>query len=226
MSATFSGSPAKATFQALEGENQAPFQVQYNPKDLQVDRTVTWGEHEESGQGQGALEFQKGESLAVTMELVFDTTNESAVKDVRTAWVNGLLAMTNPQVQAESGEQEEEGEKLRPPKILFSWGSFELTCVIESIRTQYLLFAGDGTPLRAKCTVQLKEWTETSFDEATGGGRWAGNAIQLVEAKAGSLPANVAWKARTPWRNIARDNNVDDPMEEFTPGTEVVVRKK
>jgi hypothetical protein len=225
MSATFSGSPAKATFQDLEGGSPA-FQVQYNPKEFTVQRQVEWGEHEESGQGQGALEFQKGNAMSVTMDLIFDTTCETGpARDVRAKWVNGLLHLTTPAVQAEGGEQEEEEDKLRPPKVLFSWGTFELTCVVESVNTTYLLFDGNGVPLRARCSVQLKEWTESAYAAATGGMRWAGNAIKLVKARAGSLPSHLAQETRTPWKKIAQDNNIDDPMEELQAGMDVVIVK-
>ncbi|MBN1336747.1 MAG: hypothetical protein JXB39_12385 [Deltaproteobacteria bacterium] len=225
MSATFGGSPTKATFQILEGPHAGIFQVQYNPKEFRVQRSVQWSEHEENGQPQGFLEFQQGSAMSVTMDLIFDTTCESgAARDVRAMWVNGLLVMTNAECQPESGESQDQ-DKQRPPKILFTWGSFQLTCVVESVDTTYLLFSGDGTPLRARCSVQLKEWTESTYAAATGGKRWEGNAIRLVEAKAGSLPANVAWETRTPWRKIAEDNDLDDPMAEIPAGMEIVVRR-
>ena len=224
MSAPFSGSPAKAMFQVLEGPHAGPFMVQYNPKEFRIERTVEWQEHAESGQTTGYLEFQKGTSVTVTMDLIFDTTcDPPGAQDVRLKWVNGLLVMTAAECQPTDGEQEEE-EKQRPPKVLFTWGSFQLTCVVQSLKTTFLLFAADGTPLRARSTLVLKEWTDSALDRATGGNRWAGNALKLVQAKAGATPSSVANETGGDWRDVAQDNALDDPMSEIPAGTDLIVR--
>ena len=42
---------------------------------------------------------------------------------------------------------------------MVTWGSTlkGFKCVIESLSTKYTMFDGAGTPLRATCTVKLKE---------------------------------------------------------------------
>ena len=71
------------------------FSVQYNPKEFKVDKAVSWKEHDDQGQTNAGLEFQKGAPLIVTMELLFDTTHDGS--DVRER-VQGLMAFTNADV--------------------------------------------------------------------------------------------------------------------------------
>ena len=50
----------------------------------------------------------------------------------------------------------------RPHHCVVSWGDRGLPkfqCVIESLSTKYTMFSSDGKPLRATCTVKLKEAT-------------------------------------------------------------------
>jgi phage protein U len=49
--------------------------------------------------------------------------------------------------------------KRRPHLCVATWGKTvqDFTCVIESISTKYTMFSEDGIPLRATCTVKLKE---------------------------------------------------------------------
>jgi hypothetical protein len=50
--------------------------------------------------------------------------------------------------------------KRRPHQCVVAWGGRGLPsfkCVIESLSTKYTVFSGDGEPLRATCTVKLKE---------------------------------------------------------------------
>jgi hypothetical protein len=52
-------------------------------------------------------------------------------------------------------------EKMRRPHhCVVSWGVAGMPtfkCVIENLSTKYSMFSSDGKPLRATCTVKLKE---------------------------------------------------------------------
>ncbi len=225
MSQSTSSNPTKAAFVILEGDYaNETFTVQYNPKEFKVDKKVSWKEVDEQGKDPSPLEFQKGSPRTITMELMFDTTNEETETDVFSTWVEQLLAMTNADSTPATGEATDRG-KERPTTVRFEWGTFELTGVIESITTSYTLFAASGTPLRAKCQVKMKEWDPDAFLYADmGGGRWEGNEIKLVETKAGQLPADLANQNNTTTQQICDDNNIEDPTQPFEGGEEVVVR--
>lgn len=218
MTSASGGSLVKAVFTPLEGGSE--FTVQYNPKEFKVDKQVSWKEHDDQGQDKAYLEFQKGSPMTVNMDLLFDTTVDGS--DVRTAWVNGLLSLTNADVSPSDGEASELGKK-RPTRINFTWGNFSLECVIESVSTTYLMFSSDGTPLRAKCSVKLKEWSAGSFSSASGGKRWEGNTIRLVEGKAGDTAVTLGNQYNVDPRQIGEDNNLSD-LNGSLAGQNVVVR--
>jgi len=225
MSQSTDSSPTKATFVILEGDKaNTTFTVQYNPKEFKVDKKVSWKEVDEQGTDPSPLEFQKGSPRTITMELMFDTTKEETEVDVFSTWVEKLLFMTNADNTPQSGEATEQG-KERPTTVKFEWGTFEFTGVIESVTTSYTLFSGSGKPLRAKCQVKMKEWEPDPFAYgAAGAAGWGGNAIQLIQTKAGQLPADVANQNNTTTKQVCEDNNIEDPTKPFEGGEEVVVR--
>ena len=215
----------KATFIGIDGP--AFFQVQYNPREFTVDKAVTWQEAETNGQGNQPLQFQKGSPMTATMELIFDTTSDDSILNVQIAWVNRLIALTNPSVDCLGGEQKNL-KKQRPPALLFSWGTFTMNCVIESVNVQYLMFASTGEAIRAKCTVKLKEWVTTQTlgfglgggfgndraDLVAGGSSPTGSKV--VEVQGGQTLSQVAAIVGTTAQVLAAMNGISDPLADLT----------
>ena len=218
MGAMSGGNVTKAVF---IGEVGGPFQVQYNPTAFQFDKPVSWQEHDEQGQ-QSSLEFQKSVPANLTMELMFDTTNEGG--DVREKWVNGLLHLTNPMVKPAQGESANL-DKKRPPKVMFMWNSFKFNGVIESVNVTYLMFSTSGAPLRAKVNLKMKEWKPEEWYNPAGGGRSIGSgAVQLVTLRPGETVSALAIRMGSSTSRICQDNNIDDPMS-VPAGAALVVRR-
>jgi len=222
---TSGGNPAKATFEILEGENAGEvFTVQYNPKEFKEEKKVAWKEVDEQGKDKSPLEFQKGSPRSVSMDLVFDTTNQESETDVYSYWVEQLLAMTNADATPGSGESTKQSKK-RPTTVRFNWGNYQITGVVESITTTYTLFSSGGVPLRAKCQVKMKEWDPEAFVYANiGTAGWEGNAIRLVETVSQQTPQDLAIQHDTTAKQVCEDNNIDDPMQPFQGGEQVIVR--
>jgi hypothetical protein len=245
MSLTTHSNPTKATFTTLECDSNNTFTVQYNPKEFKVDKKVSWKELDEQGQNESPLEFQKGSPRTISMELMFDNTHESTPTSVFEGWIKPLLSMTNAEVQPEG--ETGNNQKERPTTVLFEWGAFEMTGVIESITTTYTLFAADGTPIRAKCQIKMKEFNPEAFsygsttnsaimaDNLAGvSGRYdptntdsrpnkRGSSPRVVPTTAGQTPQDVANQHNTSPQQICQDNNIDDPFHEFS-GEEIIVR--
>jgi hypothetical protein len=197
----------------------APLTVQYNPVNFKFDKSVSWKEHSEQGQ-EGSLEFQTNSPASMSCELHFDTTKDGA--DVRLVWVNKLLAMTNPDVVV-GGEQ---GMKRRPPKINFLWGEFKLLGVIESLSVTYLMFSTNGTPLRAKVAVKMKEWGAEKYYGEGEGTSYAPAPVKFVTAKAGDTVSTVAAREGVDFREICALNNLPDPGHEFAAGDKIMTSSK
>jgi hypothetical protein len=140
--------------------------AQYNPKELQIDKAIPWGEHkardnrsgdkrrEANPSLQADLEFTGAPTRSMTVELLFDGFEEgmSVEPDVRI--LEELSSVPDP----ESGDP----DLRRPHHCVVVWGASDdsmrpFRCVIESLSVKYMVWNRDGTPLRALCTVKLKE---------------------------------------------------------------------
>jgi len=143
-------------------------EAQFNPKELQIDRTVPWNKPTATNKSKNTkddgsirLEFGGAEGRSMTIELLFDSyesmvNGATSDKKVETALEN-LSKMASVKVAGSAKEEEK-----RPPLLLVVWGSLlnetkKFTGVIENLSIKYQAFAADGTPVRATATVKLKE---------------------------------------------------------------------
>jgi len=149
--------------------------AQYNPKELQVDRTVPWTKTNQANQSNKNginLEFTGADGRSMSVELLFDeyeTGNSSKVaKSVDD--LNTMASVWKPDSQKE--------EERRPHLCVVTWGATIPTfkCVIESVSTKYTMFSPAGDPLRATCTVKLKEADSVTGKSSSGGSGGAGGA--------------------------------------------------
>ncbi|HEX4999231.1 MAG TPA: hypothetical protein VFY29_13475 [Terriglobia bacterium] len=131
--------------QALEGES-IQVQVQFNPKEITIDKPVPWQKHKNSKGDTPTLEFTDAEPRTLAVELLFDVCETNA--DVRAAYVGKLekLSLINEGLG-------------RPPLVSFTWGNAfpGFKSVIENFNTRYTLFLPDGTPCRATVNLRFKE---------------------------------------------------------------------
>jgi Contractile injection system tube protein len=142
--------------------------AQYNPKELQVDRAVPWSPTGEANnanteENKGIhLEFTGAQGRSLTLELLFDeyeVQDGSVARNIKN--LEKLASVRGP------GSNEE--DLRRPHWCNVVWGetlqSFQ--CVIESLSTKYTMFSPLGAPLRATCTVKLKEADSVSAKKKT-----------------------------------------------------------
>ena len=134
-------------------ENRSDLQI-YNPKELQVDKNVPWKVNPQANKSPEKgiqLEFSGAEGRTMSIELLLDgyEQNQSVVKEV-----GKLNSLASPRKPGKVDENER-----RPHLCLVTWGETidKFTCVIESLSVKYTMFSVTGTPLRATCTLKLKE---------------------------------------------------------------------
>ncbi|HEY4180474.1 MAG TPA: hypothetical protein VGM90_26705 [Kofleriaceae bacterium] len=141
--------------------------AQYNPKELQVDKTVPWSKVNQSNQSNNEgvhLEFTGAEGRSMTVELLFDGYEKNASVAGEIEKLEKLASVRIP--------TSKKGDERRPHRCTVSWGDQGLPrfdCVIESLSTKYTMFSSGGAPLRATCTVKLKEANVVSMAKASGG---------------------------------------------------------
>ncbi len=161
-------------------------EAQYNPKELQVDRTVPWaptGEtnngntNQASSQNMGIhLEFTGAQGRTLTVELLFDGYEEQATGKYK---VNVAKRVSDLEKLASVIKPNSDIAKERtPPRCIVVWGTTmqSFRCVIESLSTKYTMFSAQGDPLRATCTVKLKEVDTIGPKKGGGGGGGGGTS--------------------------------------------------
>lgn len=138
-------------------------EAQFNPKELEIGQTVTWQKPPEANKSRAKnnktsgvnLEFQGAEGRTLTLDLLFDGYEEKNPRSVKVSQqVEKLQAMASVRKKGSTKEEEK-----RPHRCIVVWGTVlpKFMCVIESLSIKYLMFSPDGEPLRAQCTVKVKE---------------------------------------------------------------------
>ncbi|MCA9488653.1 MAG: LysM peptidoglycan-binding domain-containing protein [Myxococcales bacterium] len=218
-------SGGKAYFTNVDGGGT--FYCQFNPKELKLEDTASWKPSDEQGQSKPLLTYEKGQPAVLSMDLIFDTTDSGGSVQGRVDALRGFLAAT-------VAEADEGGQSTRPPHVDFHWKSFTFRGVVEKISASVLMFKADGTPMRAKVSVTMKERSEPN-----GGNTGSGSSVTL--SSAGSIFSGAGVAARTTtvqpnqtmtqaaaanksdFRTIANANpQISDPMN-IPAGTQLVV---
>lgn len=160
----------RITISSLDEKGSRDYTVsaQYNPKELEIKRTVPWSKKDESNkanakdkQDQGIhMEFTGAEGRTMTVELIFDGYEPQAGDGYYIENVMDEVAKLEKLASVRDPNKKQE-EFRRPHRCMVVWGptfgSEGFSCVIDSLTTKYTMFDGDGKPLRATCTVSLKE---------------------------------------------------------------------
>lgn len=136
--------------------------AQFNPKEVSVDKSVPWSKHGNAKSDSPDLEFTNGENRTMSLELFFDgfEQQKSVFPQVE------LLHRMSKIREGVSNDTEK-----HPPRVLLTWGpNFpSFSGVIESLNTKYTMFLEDGTPVRATCTLKIKETSKVQGKESEEG---------------------------------------------------------
>lgn len=183
----------------------------FNPAEYQIAKTNNFAELPIPGLQSPPLQYVRGGSEKLTLDLLVDTSD--SLEDVREKYTKKLRNLMNIN-----------SELHAPPIVRLVWDQGVFTGVMESLTITYTLFDPKGVPLRAKCSVGLKEFVPIK--------------VQLKESKTASPDFEKSWTVRRGdtlssvagalyeqpalWREIARANNIDDPRA-LEPGRELAI---
>jgi hypothetical protein len=197
---------AKATIINLE--TQERFAVMFNPEEYTLDMGNTIAEIGIPGLEKSPIQYVRGNLRSLQMELFFDTYEQQ--RDVRgeTRRITALLEK-NPTTQA-------------PPLLLFSWGSLQFKCVLETAGQRFIMFLADGTPVRARLNVTFKEYEQIEVEVQQGFFFGPPSVRNLLEGETLSKLAHEYLGDPGAWREIAELNNIDDPRR-LPSGTQLLM---
>jgi nucleoid-associated protein YgaU len=205
----------------IKPENESPISAMFNPEKYTINGGVQYAEIAIPGLDSPVVQFVRGQSEKVALELFFDTTDQGTVDnvtDVRTltSQVYDLMRVRSdthapPRLRVEWGEG---GQLFNHGRTISPW------CVIESISQEFTLFSPSGIPLRAKLNASFRDaWTIE--DQLTETPRNSSDRTKLVQVKRGQTLSEIAWQQYdnpAQWRPIAEANNIANPRL-LNPGT-------
>ncbi len=196
---------------ALDGKMAGvPIVALFNPKEYTISKSVPWNPHASAGLDAPEMQFTTGQGESLNLELFFDTYE--AGSDVR-AHTDRLHTLAKI-----------DADLHRPPLLLVSWAALKFKGVVESINHRFTMFKEDGTPVRATCTLALRqaasaseqqqEIKKQSPDHAKLHAVQRGETLQMIAAREYDDPAE--------WRRIADANGIDDPLQ-LEPGQRLMI---
>ncbi len=189
------------------GTPRGRIRFQFKPKELSIQKAAKWERQPSRGsKTAGPPDFKGADPCKMTFELFFDATDTMDGSVVER--VESLFRCCVP-------TDESVGKKKAvPPLVQLHWGTVtSFPAFVTSVQAKYTLFAADGTPIRATCSVTLEEMPGDPLKQnPTSGGVASASRHVVVD---GETLASVAWQEYgdpAMWRPLARANGIDDPL--------------
>jgi hypothetical protein len=135
-------------------ELKVDFVAQYNPKEVTVEKSLTWNPSPNKKGDLPDLEFASSGGRTLSMELLFDGYEDNV--DVAKVYVSKLNLLCS--IMKTEGPE----EYMRPSMVQVQWpdGSYApFEGVIQSVSTKYTMFSPEGFPVRATCSIKIAETT-------------------------------------------------------------------
>jgi hypothetical protein len=209
--------PEPKPWGAAPGADKGSIAFQFNPKEVRVAKTAQWGRNQAKGAAAaGPVEFTGAGPCTLNLEMFFDAsaTHDGSV----VAAVEKLLSCCTP-TAASAAKQ-----RPCPVLVVFQWGRItSFPAFVTSVDARYTLFAPDGTPIRAICTVALEEMpTQAEKTNPTSGALSVRKVHTLVAGDSLASVAHTEYGQAALWRALAQYNDIDDPMR-LPRGTRLLV---
>jgi nucleoid-associated protein YgaU len=194
-----------------------PIEVLFNPQQYTIDKTNKFASAPVPGRQSPVIQSIRGDSDTLSLELFFDTYTYHSSKDVRdyTVKITNLLNMV---------------ENNAPQICTFVWGKADIkkpyfTGIIEKATTTYTMFIADGTPVRAKMNLSLRQYQapenkkakiSSSADNTKMATIKSRDSLWMIAAKEYGDPAK--------WRILADANGIGNPLD-LKEGTKITIPK-
>jgi hypothetical protein len=186
------------------------FDVLFNPSELSRDRASHYASMPVPGLSMPILQYIRGESDVLSLELFLDRTDEG--RDI------------DDDIEALVGFVTIDGTLHAPPVMEFAWANFKFTGVVTSFRQRMTLFSEDGRTLRARVSLSLKSYKSAlvQLRELKLSSPDRTHVRVLREGETLAHIANEAYGDPRLWRAIALANNIERPRF-VAPGTPLTV---
>lgn len=197
----------------LEGQKKGTeIQILYYPTEYSMEKSNTFSEISVPGLETPYIQYSKGNSGSISMEIFYDTFENQSDVRVYTKKISDLLNIDE--------------ELHAPPPLSFIWGmpaAEPFTCVLEKVSTKYTMFLSTGIPVRARLNITLKEF-KTALNTREQGKQSPDKTKTYVTKRGDSLWLIASEKYGDPsmWRPIADKNKIKNPRF-LEPGIELLI---
>lgn len=205
----------------IEREKGTALPCLFNPTQFRMAKSNMWDSDQVQGKSAPNLFFTGGGSGTLELSLVFDTTDTGKAVTKHT---NALFELM--EVDPDLPGYRADTERGRPQWVRFRWGNFaSFKSVIENLSVEFTYFASDGTPLRARVSLSLKQYEDDPSwvrQNPTSGTPRPGRS-HVVQAGE-PLDAITAryYGTASDWRVIAEANDIEDPLA-VAPGMVLLI---
>jgi hypothetical protein len=213
--------PQKAKLKARWQNGETEYSLRFNPTEISFNKGAQIAEIAIPGLDSPVLQFVRGQTETLNMELFFDTTDEGGMG------ADAVSVTTHTDRIYELVKIDP--NRHAPPICEFIWNTEfpgndvsanvgnqkreSFTCIVESVKQTFTLFSPQGVPLRAKVTLALREYKtlEQQFDQLglNSPDRTHSHVVQRGDTLAGI--AARYYESPGEWRRIALANNIEDP---------------
>lgn len=195
--------------------------VQFNPPEYTIAKAAQIAEIAIPGIDAPVLQFVRGQTRTLALELFFDTTRLGStlttVVDVRTLTdMVAALGRIQPNTHA-------------PPRIRFIWGlGLSFRAIVDNVQQKFSLFNPAGIPVRATLTVSFKEY-KTLEEQLKELNLQSSDHTKRRVIRRGDTLSRIAFEEygdATLWRAIADHEENKDVLEDLrrlTPGVEIAI---
>jgi len=178
--------------------------VDFNPTEYTIAKSNSYAEAAIPGLDHPVIQYSRGESQTLSLELLLDTLAYGDQQDIRKshlAILERFLAV--------------DGDLHAPPPIRIAWASLVFTGVLTEMSKRFVLFLASGRPVRARVTLSFKEYVPVEI-QVRATKRSSPDKRKLhVFCDGDSLP-RLAWEAYGDvryWKLIADASRIDDPLK-------------
>lgn len=195
---------------SIQPENGTPIPVLFNPSQYSLDKSNQIAEIGVPGLGAPILQYVRGNTRTLSMELFFDTFEQQS--DVRD-YTNKIYALLGIQATTHV-----------PPVCTFTWGNFQFRGVLERVGGRFTLFLANGTPVRASLNVTFKEFIPIEV-QVRQPPTQSVDYVKTWTLKQGETLSSIAaaeYNDPGRWRPIAHANGLDNPRR-IEPGRVLII---
>src|SRR4051812_42567420 len=201
----------------LETERGVQIPCLFNPTTIAIDKSNSWSGDDASGRNAPELVFDGGSSGSMSLDLIFDTTDDGSAVTVHTNKLSDLMS-----VDKELADYDSATDTGRPQWVKFHWGDMHtFKAAITKMNLTFTYFSAAGVPLRANVSLDLVQYeAEENWgpQNPTSGTPTPNRLHQVQRGETLDRISARHYKDSTKWRLIAEANNITDPLA-LKPGS-------